>query len=101
MVERFVSTEIGNGIFAETDFKAGDFLLEYRGEIISSGEANRRLFMYEKGIESFIFYHYYKGKKKAVNGTFAKGLCRMVNNAKGDRENCKMIMVEHNNIGIH
>ena len=44
---------MGFGLFVTTDFKEGDFIIEYTGEIISSKEADRRVSKYLFQIDEY------------------------------------------------
>ena len=48
----------GFGVFAEKDFRAGDFLLEYVGKIITEEEAFER----QRKCDENIFFYKNKGK---------------------------------------
>ena len=55
---------IGKGVFTQKSFTKlkGDFLLEYRGELITSDEAEHREKMYSEEHGSFLFYFEWKDK---------------------------------------
>ena len=54
----------GKGVFATKDFRAGEFLLEYHGELISNEEACRREQCYPSRLGSFLFF--FKLRKKEL-----------------------------------
>ncbi|XP_056014830.1 uncharacterized protein LOC130052811 [Ostrea edulis] len=56
---KYISDYKGFGVFAEKDFRAGDFLLEYVGEIITEEEAFERQ---RKCDENNFFFTRTKGK---------------------------------------
>ena len=50
----------GKGIFAATDFKKGEFLLEYRRDLLSYSVAKKKESEYGDKYGSFMFYFKYK-----------------------------------------
>ena len=55
---------VGFGVFAEISLKCGDFLLEYKGELIDKKEALRREMLYkaDKNIGNFLYFFRYQNK---------------------------------------
>ena len=51
----FVAFFTGRGVFAKKTFNQGDFILEYRGDLISDSEAQRRREVYTPTQRVFIF----------------------------------------------
>ena len=45
----------GRGVFAKGSFFRGDFIVEYRGDLISDGEAQRRSRIYHPACSGFLF----------------------------------------------
>ncbi|XP_052249218.1 uncharacterized protein LOC127858807 isoform X6 [Dreissena polymorpha] len=96
-----VNDVIGEGVFATKPFKKGDFLLEYKGDLITRVKHARQLEKeYEKeGQGSFMYFFKYRDKScciDATNDIFHEG--RMINDAEnGDaKQNCVMKIVEVN-----
>lgn len=58
----FLLSSLGRGIFATTSFQKGDFLCEYRGELISKEECERRQRVYHDNLKVFLFEFYFNGK---------------------------------------
>ncbi len=52
----------GRGVFSCTEFDKGDFLLEYRGHLISKEEYERRQRIYHNALKVFMFEFRYNGK---------------------------------------
>lgn len=46
----------GKGVFAKKDYKKGEFILEYDGELISRREGENREKNYSSGLGSYIFF---------------------------------------------
>ena len=61
---RHINEAIGKGVFATRDFRAGDFLLEYHGELIAIEEARRREKSYPLALGSFLFF--FRDKNSAL-----------------------------------
>ncbi|KAJ8034116.1 N-lysine methyltransferase KMT5A [Holothuria leucospilota] len=88
----------GRGVFASVDINAGDFLLEYGGELISGLEGERR----ELSIPSvFRFFFQHKEKTLCVDATKEVGanekgvkLGRLVNHGSLNECNAKMKVVD-------
>lgn len=53
---------LGYGVYATRDFKKSSLLLEYKGEIISSDEADKRQKKYEKKKMGCFLYYFKEGK---------------------------------------
>jgi len=53
---------LGRGVFATKAFYQGDFLLQYRGQLITETEANRREQEYNEELGSFLFYFQHDAK---------------------------------------
>ncbi|XP_052424640.1 uncharacterized protein LOC127967913 isoform X2 [Carassius gibelio] len=77
---RFISHLKGRGVFSCTDFEKGDFLLEYRGDLISKEECERRQRIYHDALKVFMFEFRYNGKLLCVDAARDDGsLGRLVN----------------------
>ncbi|XP_013856382.1 N-lysine methyltransferase SETD8-A, partial [Austrofundulus limnaeus] len=77
---KYINAFKGRGIFANRSFVKGDFLLEYRGELISKDECERRQRVYHNRLKVFLFEFYFNGKLWCVDGAKEDGsLGRLVN----------------------
>ncbi|XP_028417936.1 histone-lysine N-methyltransferase set-1-like [Dendronephthya gigantea] len=54
--ERYIDDDIGRGVFTTKTFSKGDFLLEYKGELISQEEGYIREKNYPDDLGSFLFF---------------------------------------------
>ncbi|XDV25875.1 hypothetical protein PO909_029708, partial [Leuciscus waleckii] len=71
---------LGWGVFTTSHFHKGDFLIEYRGEVINKEEFERRLKLYDNSLEVFLFEFRFNGKQLWVDGAKDDGaLGRLVN----------------------
>uniref|UniRef100_A0A1A8C2E2 SET domain-containing protein n=2 Tax=Nothobranchius kadleci TaxID=1051664 RepID=A0A1A8C2E2_NOTKA len=76
----YISAYKGRGVFVTTSFQKGDFLLEYRGELISKEECERRQRVYHDKLKVFLFDFYFDGKLWCVDAAKEDGsLGRLVN----------------------
>ncbi|XP_056017520.1 uncharacterized protein LOC130046414 [Ostrea edulis] len=73
---KYISDYKGFGVFAEKDFRAGDFLLEYVGEIITEEEAFERQ---RKCDENKNFFYKNKGKSMCIDASTQDHICQYVN----------------------
>jgi SET domain-containing protein len=54
---------LGRGVFTKNEISRGDFLLEYRGELINEEEGQKRERNYDEEFGSFMYFFQYMGKK--------------------------------------
>lgn len=47
----------GYGVFAKKKYAKGDFLMEYRGEMVSSKEGREKMESYPKHLGSYLFFY--------------------------------------------
>ncbi|CAJ1081816.1 uncharacterized protein LOC124850789 isoform X8 [Xyrichtys novacula] len=77
---KYINSFKGRGIFTSAPFEKGDFLLEYRGDLISQQECERRLHLYHDHLKAFMFEFRYNGKLWCVDAAQEDGsLGRLVN----------------------
>ncbi|XP_029963520.1 histone-lysine N-methyltransferase, H3 lysine-36 specific-like [Salarias fasciatus] len=75
-----ISSFKGRGVFASTSFEKGDFLMEYRGELISKQECERRQRVYHKNLKAFLFEFRFDGKLWCIDAAKEDGsIGRLVN----------------------
>ncbi|GAA6231476.1 uncharacterized protein LOC108899356 [Lates japonicus] len=77
---RYINAFKGRGIFTSIPFEKGDFLLEYRGELTSKQECERRQRLYHANLKVFMFEFRFNGKLWCVDAAKEDGsLGRIVN----------------------
>lgn len=54
---------LGRGVFSSCHYRKGDFLVEYRGDIITKEECERRRRLYHNALEVFLFEFRFNGKQ--------------------------------------
>ena len=98
---KFRSSVSGRGVKATKNFKKKEFVVEYKGELISGKEAEKRNDTYEKdpSLLSYLLYFNWNGEEWCVDATKeTKYLGRLVNHAPGDYANLKPKMVVVNGV---
>ncbi|XP_078100325.1 uncharacterized protein LOC144513205 isoform X3 [Sander vitreus] len=77
---KYINAVKGRGIFTSVPFEKGDFLLEYRGDLISNEECERRQIIYHDLLKLFMFEFHFNGKLWCVDAATENGsLGRLVN----------------------
>ncbi|KAG9278001.1 N-lysine methyltransferase KMT5A-like [Astyanax mexicanus] len=59
---KFIDSFKGRGIFSSTNFQCGEFVLEYRGQLLSPTEYRKALDVYDEDQRIFLFEFYFNGK---------------------------------------
>ena len=75
----------GFGLFTLENIKAGEFITEYTGEMISELEALRRGMMYDIQEHSYIFS---LTSEESIDAMYAGNKMRFANHRSGGEENC-------------
>ncbi|XP_066523424.1 histone-lysine N-methyltransferase set-1-like [Hoplias malabaricus] len=90
----YIGLHKGRGVFAMEAVPKGDFVLEYRGELITQKDCSCRMAYYTEEEQIFLFDFQWKGKCWCVDASQEDdSLGRLVNeNAK--HPNCKMKTIE-------
>ncbi|KAF5897850.1 N-lysine methyltransferase KMT5A-A, partial [Clarias magur] len=78
------------GVFSCTDFDKGDFLLEYRGDLISTEECERRQRTYRDDLKVFMFEFRFNGKFLCVDAARDDGSLGRLVNDDHIKPNCRM-----------
>ncbi|KAM9431823.1 uncharacterized protein Hap1MRO34_002964 isoform 2-T3 [Clarias gariepinus] len=87
---RFINEFKGRGVFSCTDFDKGDFLLEYRGDLISREECERRQRIYDDALKVFMFEFRFNGKFLCVDAALDDGSLGRLVNDDHLKPNCRM-----------
>ncbi|XP_051964148.1 N-lysine methyltransferase KMT5A-A-like [Xyrauchen texanus] len=92
--EQYISKYKGRGVFTTESFCRGDFVLEYRGELLSSKESLERTKNYTETESTFLFDFQWHGKYWCMDASKEdKSLGRLVND-EHKNPTCKMRTVE-------
>ncbi|GAB6030354.1 SET domain containing (Lysine methyltransferase) 8 [Chamberlinius hualienensis] len=87
----------GRGVVATKDFKKGEFVVEYWGELIEQGLAKQRDADYARDttIGCYMYYFVYKDRKYCVDATEESGrLGRLINHSKNGNLTTKAVLVD-------
>ncbi|XP_033970389.1 uncharacterized protein LOC117469991 isoform X2 [Trematomus bernacchii] len=77
---QYINAIKGQGIFTSIPFQTGDFLIEYRGELISQQQCETRLKRYPVRLKGFMFEFHFDGKLWCVDAAKEnESLGRLVN----------------------
>ncbi|XP_053337900.1 histone-lysine N-methyltransferase set-1-like isoform X2 [Clarias gariepinus] len=87
---RFINEFKGRGVFSCTDFDKGDFLLEYRGDLISREECERRRRIYHDALKVFMYEFRFNGKFLCVDAALDDGSLGRLVNDDHLKPNCRM-----------
>ncbi|WAR20332.1 KMT5A-like protein [Mya arenaria] len=98
--KQYIDKDIGYGVFATTDFKQSQFLLEYVGSSICTKEAARRSRLYTRQNKSslprcYMYYFHFKGEERIDATADTQRLAKFVNDAplRNPKCNAKMKLV--------
>lgn len=79
----------GRGVVATQEFRRGDFVIEYRGDLINDVEAKNREAMYARDQNAGCYMYYFKHKNRqyCVDATVESVyLGRLVNHSRNGKE---------------
>ncbi|XP_033996371.1 N-lysine methyltransferase KMT5A-A-like [Trematomus bernacchii] len=87
---KFINSFKGRGVFSCRPFQNGDFLIEYRGEVITKSEREHRQQVYHCALKVFMFDFRINGQELCVDAAKEdNSLGRLVNDDHVN-PNCKM-----------
>ncbi|XP_068429356.1 N-lysine methyltransferase KMT5A-like [Clinocottus analis] len=93
---KYINSFKGRGVFAKAQFEKGDFVVEYRGDLISFEESQRRRSIYHSRCTVFMFDFYFRKRAWCVDAAREDAsLGRLVNDDQYF-PNCKMKKVKTN-----
>ncbi|KAL7841057.1 hypothetical protein SRHO_G00247480 [Serrasalmus rhombeus] len=87
---RSVVLNLGRGVFAATGLARGEFVLEYRGDLISGEESRRRRRVYHGAMNAFMFDFLWHGKFWTIDAARDDGSLGRLVNDDHINPNCKM-----------
>uniref|UniRef100_A0A9J8AB14 SET domain-containing protein n=1 Tax=Cyprinus carpio carpio TaxID=630221 RepID=A0A9J8AB14_CYPCA len=87
---QYINSFKGRGVFAKARFRKGDFVVEYRGELINSKESQRRRRTYHNRCAVFMFDFYWREKTWCVDAAREDGSLGRLVNDDHKHPNCKM-----------
>ncbi|XP_028307002.1 uncharacterized protein LOC114465886 isoform X6 [Gouania willdenowi] len=91
---KYINPVKGRGIFTSAVFSQGDFVVEYRGELIDAAEAEHRRKLYHDARSIFMFDFTWKLKTWCIDGTLEDGSFGRLVNDEHKSPNCRMKLIE-------
>ncbi|KAK7132910.1 hypothetical protein R3I93_019232 [Phoxinus phoxinus] len=91
---RYINPVKGRGIFTLAVFNQGDFVVEYRGELIDAAEADHRRTLYHNACSVFMFDFIWKRKTWCIDGALEDSSFGRLVNDEHKAPNCKMKLIE-------
>ncbi|XP_034549759.1 N-lysine methyltransferase KMT5A-A-like [Notolabrus celidotus] len=70
---KYIDSFKGRGVFSSRHFQKGDFLVEYRGEVITQQEYERRHRVYHDALQVFMFEFRFNGKQSCIDAAREDG----------------------------
>nr|XP_055046620.1 uncharacterized protein LOC129432300 isoform X3 [Misgurnus anguillicaudatus] len=92
----FINAVKGRGLFAKGPFCKGDFVVEYRGDLIDDAELQRRRKRYHAACAAFLFEFKWRGKLWCIDACREDGSFGRIANDDHKKPNCKMKKVDVN-----
>ncbi|XP_067227718.1 uncharacterized protein [Chanodichthys erythropterus] len=92
--EQFISKYKGRGVFTTRAFFRGDFVLEYRGELLSSEESLDRTEHYTEAENAFLFDFQWRGRNWCMDASKEDGSLGRLVNDEHRNPTCKMRTLE-------
>ncbi|XP_076855742.1 uncharacterized protein LOC143510359 isoform X2 [Brachyhypopomus gauderio] len=91
---KYINPQKGRGVFSLAPFSKGDFVVEYRGDLIDFSEARRRRKLYHSSCTVFMFDFKWKGKMWCIDAAKEDGSFGRLVNDDHKHPNCRMKMTE-------
>ncbi|XP_073714013.1 uncharacterized protein [Misgurnus anguillicaudatus] len=91
---KYINPVKGRGIFTLAAFNQGDFVVEYRGELIDEAEAEHRRKLYHNACSIFMFDFIWKRKTWCIDGALEDGSFGRLVNDEHRAPNCRMKLIE-------
>ncbi|XP_069033786.1 N-lysine methyltransferase KMT5A-A-like isoform X1 [Embiotoca jacksoni] len=87
---KYINAVKGRGIFALRPFCKGEFVVEYRGDMISDAESQRRRKVYHPACTAFFLPFKWRGKKWCIDASRDDGSFGRLVNDEHRHPNCRM-----------
>ncbi|KAG9259815.1 N-lysine methyltransferase KMT5A-like, partial [Astyanax mexicanus] len=91
---KYINAVKGRGVFAKSSICKGDFLVEYRGDMINEAESQRRRNIYHPSCTVFMFDFKWKGKLWCIDASREDGSFGRLVNDDHRHPNCKMKKID-------
>ncbi|XP_016306167.1 uncharacterized protein LOC107661199 isoform X2 [Sinocyclocheilus anshuiensis] len=93
---KYINAVKGRGLFAKGSICKGDFVVEYRGDIISDAELQRRRKRYHASSAAFMFEFKWRGKSWCIDASREDGSFGRIVNDDHRHPNSKMKKIDVN-----
>ncbi|XP_039537842.1 uncharacterized protein LOC120486059 isoform X3 [Pimephales promelas] len=93
---KYINAVKGRGLFAKAAFCKGDFVVEYRGDMINEAELQRRRKRYHASCAAFMFDFKWRGKTWCIDASREDGSYGRIANDCHNHPNCKMKKIDVN-----
>ncbi|XP_064208087.1 uncharacterized protein LOC135263699 isoform X2 [Anguilla rostrata] len=87
---RYINPSKGRGVFALAPFSKGDFVVEYKGQLIDPAEAQRRRRIYHSSCTVFMYDFLWHGKTWCIDASLEDGSLGRLINDDCKSPNCKI-----------
>ncbi|XP_069819460.1 uncharacterized protein [Dendropsophus ebraccatus] len=96
LTAKYINPYKGRGVFASTPIEKGDFVVEFRGELIDVAESQRRHRIYQEAQKVFMYEFQSAGKLWCIDAVQEDGSLGRLVNDEHRNPNCKIkrIMVD-------
>ncbi|XP_043094725.1 uncharacterized protein rnf214 isoform X2 [Puntigrus tetrazona] len=93
---KYISAAKGRGLFAKGSISKGEFVVEYRGDIINHAELESRRKRYHTSSAAFMFEFKWRGKTWCIDASREDGSFGRIVNDDHKHPNCKMKKIDVN-----
>ncbi|KAM9751936.1 histone-lysine N-methyltransferase set-1-like [Menidia menidia] len=93
---KYIDAVKGRGIFAKSSISKGEFVVEYKGDMINDAESQRRKKLYHSSCLAFMFAFKWKGKLWCIDASRDDGSFGRLINDEHRRPNCRMKKIDVN-----
>ncbi|XP_048829709.1 uncharacterized protein LOC125724016 isoform X2 [Brienomyrus brachyistius] len=91
---KYISPLKGRGVFTLAPFLHGDFIVEYRGELINFAESSRRREVYHKSCTVFMFDFKWSSRTWCIDASIEDGSFGRLVNDDHRNPNCRMKVIK-------
>ncbi|XP_037397370.1 histone-lysine N-methyltransferase set-1-like [Pygocentrus nattereri] len=93
---KYINAVKGRGVFAKGSICKGDFVVEYRGDMINDAESQRRRKLYHPSCAAFMFAFKWRGKTWCIDAAREDGSFGRLVNDEHQHPNCRMKKIDVN-----
>ncbi|KAL6476808.1 hypothetical protein MHYP_G00153070 [Metynnis hypsauchen] len=93
---KYINAVKGRGVFAKGFICKGDFVVEYRGDMINDAQSQRRRKLYRPSCAAFMFAFKWRGKTWCIDASREDGSFGWLVNDEHQHPNCRMKKIDVN-----